>query len=53
MVPGSVCRAYDPDRFKLPGESSSAEEATVEDAAAEVVAEPAENNEIEEVKEET
>ena len=46
-------RAYDPDRFKLPGESSSAEEATVEDAAAEAVAEPAENNEIEEVKEET
>ena len=46
-------RAYDPDRFILPGESSSAEEATVEDAAAEAVAEPAENNEIEEVKEET
>ena len=45
-------RAYDPDRFKLPEEpAAKAEEASTE--AENVVAEAAENNEIEEVKEET
>ena len=45
-------RAYDPDRFKLPEEpAAKAEEASTE--AENVVAEAAENNENEEVKEET
>ena len=51
-------RAYDPDRFKLPEELAGEPEAPAgaeQEAAAaeETVAETAENNEIEEVKEET